>query len=180
MKYGCCKPLCIQQKLWEQGVKTRVVSHVHINGPAIVGLAADVFVRAGVNAPTLERAAVLGAHAGIVIALSDHLESAQTDRREVVVRISPGGFTVNRLLATAMIVQVNERADFLIQEPHVGRIVVVGGIETDIPDGKLWVSGHELVEGDDASDRIMPGSGSHTKVNREVHGNIGIVNTEHV
>ena len=51
---------------------------------------------------------------------------------------------------------------------------------SDSNNGNLWVSGHELVEGDDASDRIMPGSGSHTKVNREVHGNIGIVNAEHV
>lgn len=77
-------------------------------------------------------------------------------------------------------VAVNKRPDLPFLAEPVGGIVVMGGVQADIPDRDIRVNGLKFPEGDNGTDAVVPPGVQETDMQWQVNADPGIVGTEHV
>lgn len=56
----------------------------------------------------------------------------------------------------------------------------MGGIQTDVSDGDIWVDRLKFIQGDDGAETVVPLGVEETDVEREINAGICIMCTEHV
>ena len=161
-------------------VETGVIGPVHVYRATVVSLATFGFIGTRFNEARLERATILGAHASIVIAIANHFNVCLALGDDVAVFIHGSGFTLNGLLAPAIGIEVNEGPTSQRLKPGVGGFVVVSRIKTNIADLNFRMQLKELMESDNAGDRIVASSRSDTDMQRQINTCINIVRAKHV
>lgn len=80
----------------------------------------------------------------------------------------------------AVHIKVNKRTDIPFLAEPVGSIVVMGGVQAEVPDRDIRVEGLKFTQGDDGADTVMPPGIKETDVQREVNPDIGVMGAEHV
>lgn len=83
------------------------------------------------------------------------------------IRIDPDGIR-NRFRSPAFGIEIDERPDAPCFAEPVGRVIVMGGIQTEIADCQIRIEIPELFEGNDAADAVVPGCIKYMEMEREI------------
>jgi len=102
----------------------------------------------------------------------DHAEPGRAQQSAIFVN---GNGIWNGFWSAAVHVKVDKRADVPFLAKLVSGIVVMGGIQTDVPDGDIWVDRLKFAQGDDGADAVVPPGVEETDVEREISADICIV-----
>ena len=173
-----CRPLVINPFIsfcpaWDLCVQADIPFRPGLDDPAVFRRSTAVFTFCTMVFP--ERAPPHEVAAGLVIAVWDHAFLLLTDGGSVPVN----GYGIrNRLRSPALIVQVDKRPDVPAFQETVSRVIVHGGVEADIFDGK---SGHmffQFMESNEKADRIMSLSAGKAKEEREVRFQSAVITGE--
>jgi hypothetical protein len=82
--------------------------------------------------------------------------------------------------AAAVGIKVNKRPDLPFLAESISGIIVMGGVQADIPDRDIRVNGPEFPEGDDGADAVVPSGIQETDMERQVDPGFCIMGAEHV
>ncbi len=82
-----------------------------------------------------------------------HTETGHAQRGAVSVNGDGAG---DGIRASPVIIEVDKGAYLPVLAQPVSSIVVMGGVQADIPDGDIRVDGLEFPEGDDGADAVVP------------------------
>ena len=81
---------------------------------------------------------------------------------------------------SAVTVEVDKRTDLPFLAKPIGGIVVMGGVQTDVPDRDVRVDGLKFTQGDNGADAVVPPGVKETDMEGEVNAGICVVGAEHV
>ena len=82
--------------------------------------------------------------------------------------------------AAAVGIKVNKRPDLPFLAESISGIIVMGGVQADIPDRDIRVNGPEFPEGDDGADAVVPSGIQETDMERQVDPGFCIMGAEHI
>lgn len=86
----------------------------------------------------------------------------------------------NGIRAAAVGIKVNKRSDVPFLAESISGIVVMGGVQADVPDRDIRVNGPEFPEGDDGADAVVASGIQETDMEGQVDPGFCIMGAEHV
>ncbi len=107
----------------------------------------------------------------------DHAQAGHTQGSAVTIN---GDGVRNGVRPSPVTVEVNKRPDLPFLAEPIGGIVVMGGVQADIPDRDIRINGLKFPEGDNGADAVVPPGVQKTDMQWQVNADPGIVGTEHV
>ena len=107
----------------------------------------------------------------------DHAQAGHTQGSAVTIN---GDGVRNGVRPSPVTVEVNKRPDLPFLAEPIGGIVVMGGVQADVPDRDIRVDGPEFPEGDDGADAVVPSGIQETDMERQVDPGFCIMGAEHV
>ncbi len=132
---------------------------------------------AGVGFPAGKGAAPFAGMLLFTIAPVDHAQACHAQGSAVTV--NGNGIGDGRRPA-AVFIEVDEGPDLPLPAEPIGGIVVMGGVQADIPDGDIRVPGCEFAQGDDGADAVISPSIKEADMQGKVHAGLCIMGAEHV
>ncbi len=82
--------------------------------------------------------------------------------------------------SAAVVIEVDERPDPPFPAEAIGGIVVMCGIQAEIPDGDVRVDGLKFAKADDSADAVMPSCIEEADMEWEVDADVSIMGTKHI
>ena len=107
----------------------------------------------------------------------DHTEPGHAQRGAVLIN---GDGVRDGIRASPVSVEVNERPDIPFLAEPISGIVVMCGVQADIPDRDVRVKSPEFPEGDNGAYAVMPPGVQETDMQRQIDTVLCIVGAEHV
>lgn len=131
---------------------------------------------AGTHFAAGERAAPFAGMFLPAVAPVDHAETGHAQGGAVL--INGDGVRYGSRPA-AVGIQVNKRPDLPVPAEPISGIVVMGGIQADVPDRDIRVNGLKFPEGDDGADAVVPPGIQEADMEGQVNAVFCIVGAEH-
>ena len=107
----------------------------------------------------------------------DHTEPSHAQGSAVRVN---GDGAWNRIRASPVGIKVDKRPDIPFLAKSVSGVVVMGGVQADVPDRDIRVNGFKFPEGDDGADTVVASGIQETDMQGQVNTKFCIAGAEHV
>lgn len=107
----------------------------------------------------------------------DHTEPGHAQGSAVFIDGDGAG---DGIRAAAVGIKVNKRPDLPFLAESISGIVVMGGVQADVPDRDIRVNGPKFPEGDDGADAVVPSGIQETDMEWQVDPGFCIMGAEHV
>ena len=111
------------------------------------------------------------------VAPVDHTETGHAQRGAVFIN---GDGVRDGIRASPVSVEVNERADIPFPAEPISGVVVMCGVQADIPDRDVRVKSPEFPEGDNGADAVVAPGVQEADMQGQVNTELCIVGAEHV
>lgn len=158
-------------------IKTDVPFRFCVNAPAIRGRRTFLFTGAGIRFAAGKGTAPFAGMLLFAVAPVDHTQPCHAKRGAVCVN----GYGVrDGTRFSAVRVEVNEGADLPFLAKPISGIIIMGGVQADIPDRDIRVDSLKFPEGDDGADAVVPPGIQKADMQGQVNTDFSVVCAEHV
>ena len=162
---------------WDRGIETDVPVRFCVDAAAIGRGGAFIFAWAGTHPAAGEGTAPFAGMLLFTVPPVDHTEPGHAQGSAVFI---DGDGVRDGIRAAAVGIKVNKRPDLPFLAEPISGIVVMGGVQADVPDRDIRVDGPEFPEGDDGADAVVPSGIQETDMERQVDPGFCIMGAEHI
>lgn len=161
----------------DRGIEADVPFRFCVNASTIRRGGAFFPTGAGTHFAAGERAAPFSGMFLSAVSPVDHAETGHAQRGAVLI---DGDGIRDGIRAAPVGIKINKRPDIPFLTQHISGVIVMGGVQADIPDGNIRVNGFKFPERDNGTDAVMTSGIQKADMQGQVKPDMCIVCTEHV